>query len=70
MRFEGEDIDGGLDIVLRQFRGDIDVPLALDETVTLTVQAQVVGVSHEIHRASGTLSRTHVVRVKEVTVRE
>ena len=66
MRFEGEDVDGGFDIVIRQYRGDIGVPLILDEVVTLTISAKVTSVSHEIQKKNGTMTRTHIVHVQEV----
>jgi len=66
MKFEGEIVDGGYDIVIRQFRGDLDIPLALDETVTLTITAKVTSVSHEINKRNGTMTRTHIVHVNEV----
>ncbi len=66
MKFEGEVVDGGNTIVIRQFRGDIDMPLTLDEIVELTVVVQVTEVSHQVNRRNGTISRTHVVHVKEV----
>jgi len=66
-RFEGEDVDGGFDIVIRQFRGDIDVPLTLDEDVTLKVVARVTQVAHEVIKKNATVTRTHIVHVKEVT---
>lgn len=66
MKFEGEDIDGGYDVVIRQFRGDIMKPLALDEVVELRIMAKVTSVAHEINRKNGTMTRTHIVHVQEV----
>jgi len=66
MKFEGEEIDGGYDIVIRQFRGDISKPLALDEVVEIKVLAKVASVAHEISKRNGTMTRTHIVHVQEV----
>lgn len=66
MKFEGDEIDGGHDIVIRQFRGDIDKPLTLDEVVELTVYAKVTSVSHDVNRRNGQMTRTHIVHVTEV----
>ena len=66
MKFEGDDVDGGLDIVIRQYRGDINIPLTLDEDVELSVIGKVTGVSHEINKRTGVLTRTHIVHVTEV----
>ncbi len=67
-RFEGEDVDGGFDILIRQFRGDIEVPLALEEIVDLKVTAKVMEVTHQLNKKTGTITRTHVVHVIEVEV--
>jgi predicted membrane protein len=67
MKFEGEVVDGGNTIVIRQFRGDIDVPLALDEVVELNVVCRVSEVAHTVSQKSGLVTRTHIVHVKEVT---
>lgn len=69
MKFEGDEIDG-YKITLRQFKGDLDVPLTADEYVTLTVVAQVSEVSHRVDRKSGLFFRDHIVHVKEVHVEE
>lgn len=66
VRFEGEVVDGGNQIVIRQFKGDIDIPLLLDETVQLVFTAKVTEVSHQVNQRNGTVSRTHVVHVQEV----
>ena len=33
MKFEGQEVDGGHEILIRQYRGDIEIPLDLDELV-------------------------------------
>jgi len=66
MKFEGEEIDGGYDVVIRQFRGDISKPLALDEMVDITIRAKVSSVAHEVNKRNGTMTRTHIVHVQEV----
>jgi hypothetical protein len=65
-RFEGEEIDGGYEIVIRQFKGHIDKPLALDEVVELNVQVKVMSVAHEVAKRNGVMSRVHIVHVQEV----
>ncbi len=67
MKFEGEVVDGGNAIVIRQYKGNIEVPLTLDETVELTIFAKVTEVAHQVSQKNGTVTRSHVVHVKEVT---
>ena len=67
MKFEGEEVDGRR-IVIRQFTGDIDTPLTVDETVEMTVVAKVIEVTHQVNQRSGELNRVHILRVKEVDV--
>ncbi len=67
-RFEGEDVDGGFDILIRQFRGDIEVPLALEEVVDLKVTAKVMEVTHQLSKKTGIITRTHIVHVIDVEV--
>lgn len=67
MKFEGEIVDGGNAIVIRQYKGDIEIPLTLDEVVELTIHAQVTEVAHQVNRKNGTVTRNHIVHVKEVT---
>lgn len=67
MKFEGEQVDGGNQIVIRQFRGDIDIPLTLDEVVQLEIFCKVTQVSHEVNQRNGQITRTHIVHVKEVS---
>ena len=66
-KFEGEIVDGGYAIVIRQFKGDIEKPLTLDETVELTIHAKVSEVAHQVDRRTGTVTRNHIVHVKEVS---
>lgn len=66
MKFEGETIDGGYEIVIRQYKGHIDKPLTLDEVVDLNVQVKVMSVAHEIAKRNGIMSRVHIVHVQEV----
>jgi hypothetical protein len=70
MKFEGDEVDGGNDILMRQFRGDISIPLTLDEEVTLTVTGMVTSVAHEVNKKNGTMTRTHIVHVNEVEAHE
>ena len=67
MKFEGEEVDGRR-IVIRQYTGDIDTPLTVDETVELTVVAKVIEVTHQVNQRTGQLNRVHILRVKEVEV--
>jgi len=68
MRFEGEEVLGGPKVSVRQFKGDIDVPLTVDEMVELKVVAKVTEVNHVVDGKTGLLSRVHVLRVQEVEV--
>ncbi len=65
MKFEGETVDV-YEVVIRQFRGPIQKPLALGEIVTLEIQVQVTEVSHREHPRSGDIYRDHIVKVLEV----
>ena len=66
-KFEGEVVDGGNAIVIRQYKGDIEIPLTLDETVELTIYAKVTEVAHQVDQRNCTVTRNHIVHVKEVT---
>lgn len=68
MKFEGEEVDD-LKVTMRQFKGDIDTALIHGEHVILEVVAKVSEVSHVVNR-DGTLSRVHILRVKDVEVME
>jgi len=67
MKFEGEEVDGRR-VVIRQYTGDIDTPLTVDETVEMTVVAKVIEVTHQVNQRTGELNRVHILRVKEVDV--
>ncbi len=67
MRFEGEEIAGS-SVTIRQFKGDIEVPLAVDEVVELKVMAKVSEVSFAVNQKTGQLTRVHHVQVQEVEV--
>jgi len=67
VKFEGEEVDGRR-IVIRQYTGDIDTPLTVDETVELTIVAKVIEVTHQVNQRTGQLNRVHILRVKEVEV--
>ena len=68
LKFEEEEIEGMM-INIRQFKGEIEVPMALDEVVTLTVTARVTNVSHEVNQRNHRLYRTHVLHVQDVSVK-
>lgn len=65
MKFEGEEVDGRR-IVIRQYTGDIDTPLTVDETVEISLVAKVIEVTHQVNQRTGQLNRVHILRVKEV----
>jgi hypothetical protein len=67
MKFEGEEV-AGRRVVIRQYTGDIDTPLTVDETVEITVVAKVIEVTHQVNQRTGELNRVHILRVKEVDV--
>ena len=67
MKFEGEEVDG-YKVTLRQFKGDLDVPLAAHEVVELKVLARVTEVNHGVNQRDHKLYRTHVLKVQEVEV--
>lgn len=68
MKFEGEEVDGGSEVVIRQFRGDIEVPLVVDEIVQMKVIAKVAEVTHKVNERTGQLTRSHIMKVQEVEV--
>lgn len=67
IKFEGEEVDGRR-VVIRQYTGDIDTPLTVDEVVEMTVTAKVIEVTHQVNQRTGELNRVHILRVKEVDV--
>lgn len=67
MKFEGEEVDG-MRVQLRQFKGDIDAPLTVDETVVLTVVAKVTAVQHNIDQKDHRFYRNHLLQIEEVSV--
>ena len=67
MKFEGDEVDGRR-VVIRQYTGDIDTPLTVDETVEITIVAKVIEVTHQVNQRTGQLNRVHILRVKEVDV--
>ena len=68
MKFEGEEVDGSK-VTLRQFKGDLDVPLAADEVVEVKVVARVTEVNHGVNQKDHKFYRTHVLKVLEVKVK-
>ena len=68
MRFEGEEVTGGSEVQIRQYKGDIDVPLTVDEFVELRVTARVSSVNHVVNEKTGQLTRVHILYLKEVDV--
>lgn len=67
MRFEGEEVAGS-SVTIRQYKGDIDVPLTVDELVEFRVVARVSEVSHAVNQKTGQLTRVHIIQVQEVEV--
>lgn len=67
MKFEGEEVDA-FRVQVRQFKGDVTAPLAVDETVILTVVAKVTSVEHNIDQKSHLFFRNHVLKIEEVSV--
>ena len=65
VRFEGEEVDGN-QVVIRQYTGDVETPLTVDETVEITIVAKVSEVTHRINQRTGELNRVHILHVKEV----
>lgn len=65
--FEGEEIEG-FKATIRQFKGEIDQPLLLDEFVHLKVIARVTHVDHGINQNNGVLYRDHILKVMDIDV--
>lgn len=66
MHFEGEQVDG-YQVVMRQFRGDIELPLTVDEIVELRVRVRVKQVGYEVNERNGQMHRVHTLKVEEVS---
>ncbi len=66
--FEGEEVTGGSQVTIRQHKGDIEIPLTVDELVELRVTAKVSEVNHVVNQKTGLLTRVHVLQVQEVEV--
>jgi hypothetical protein len=65
MKFEGENVDGGSKVVIRQFTGDIAMPIMFDELVSLEIVVHCTHVGFEAGK-DGRLYRVHHLQVKEV----
>lgn len=65
--FEGDDIDSFAGTI-RQYKGPIEMPLALGEIVHLKVVAKVMKVEHVEHQRTGVLERDHVLKVFDIEV--
>jgi hypothetical protein len=68
VNFEGETVTGGSQVTIRQHKGDIEIPLTVDELVELRVVAKVSEVNHVVNQKTGLLTRVHVLQVQEVEV--
>lgn len=68
MKFEGEEVTGGSQVTIRQHKGNIEIPLTVDEMVELRVIAKVSEVNHVVNQKTGLLTRVHVLQVQEVEV--
>lgn len=67
--FEGEAVDG-YELMFRQYRGSLDMPLISHEIVHLKVTAQVIDVGHKTAARNGLFIRHHELKVIEVEVVE
>ena len=66
-KFEGDTVDG-YELMMRQFRGAIDLPLASNEIVHLKVTCRVKDVGHKVNERDGLFIRHHELKVLEVEV--
>ncbi len=66
-KFEGDQVDG-YELMFRQYRGAIDLPLASNEIVHLKVTARVKDVGHKTSERNGLFIRHHELKVLEVEV--
>lgn len=67
MKFEGEPVDG-MRVTIRQFKGDTDTPMTVDEVIELRVMAKVTNISHEINEKDHGFYRNHILKVIDVEV--
>lgn len=65
--FEGHEVDG-YQLMFRQYRGPIDVPLVNEETVHLKVTAKVTDVGHRTNQRNGLFIRHHELKIVDVEV--
>lgn len=68
-QFEGEIVDG-YEVMFRQYRGAIDIPLASNEIVHLKVVAQVKDIGHKTNQRNGLFVRHHELKVIDVEIVE
>jgi hypothetical protein len=66
-RFEGQVVDG-YEMMFRQYRGPIDIPLTSEEIVHLKVTARVKDVGHKTNERNGLFIRHHELKVLDVEV--
>lgn len=60
--FEGQEVDGYA-VIVRQFKGPIDVPLAWGEEVQVNIRGKVIAVTVRENRQTGQLTREHEVKI-------
>ena len=68
-KFEGEPVDG-YELMFRQYRGAIDIPLAHGEIVHLKVTAKVKSVDHRENERTGLFRRHHEVSIVDMVLEE
>ena len=66
-KFEGNEVDG-YELMFRQYRGPIDIPLTSDEIVHLKVVARVKDVGHKTNERNGRFIRHHELKVIDVEI--
>lgn len=65
--FEGQEVDG-YQIMARQYRGEVEIPLMLEEIVHLKMVAKVTHVDHKVNQRNGLLIRDHELKVLDISM--
>lgn len=67
LEFEGETVDV-MKVVVHGSRHIVDVPLLVDEDVTLQIDCHIAGVTHRLQPGTGIMERLHDVVISDVRV--
>lgn len=69
LQFEGDEVEV-LKVIVHGSRHIVDVPLLVDEDVTLEIDCHVGGVTHRLQPGTGIMERLHDIVISDVRVKE